>query len=165
MSRLKLFLPLGIFVLLAVLFWRGLSLDPTAMPSALIDKPLPAFQLPTVNDAERIITQRDLQGEVTLLNVWATWCVACRVEHPFLNQLAEQGVRIVGVNYKDDVAAAQQWLQEFADPYLYSVVDADGRLDIECVRPRPTWWMPAVLSATSTWVWWTSRSGTTASSR
>lgn len=131
MSRLKLFLPLGIFILLAVLFWRGLSLDPTAMPSALIDKPLPSFRLPTVNNPERLVTERDLQGDITLLNVWATWCVACRVEHPFLNQLAEQGVRIVGVNYKDDVTAAQKWLQEFADPYLYSVVDADGRLGID----------------------------------
>lgn len=130
-SRLKLFLPLAIFVVMAGFFWRGLSLDPTAMPSALIDKPMPEFSLPTVKSEQRIITQNDLKGKVSLLNVWATWCVSCRVEHPFLVTLAEDGVPIVGVNYKDDVVAAQQWLRDLADPYLYSVVDADGRLGID----------------------------------
>lgn len=131
MSRLKLFVPLMIFAVLAAFFWRGLSLDPTEMPSALIDKPMPTFSLPTVNDADKLINQDDLTGEVTLLNVWATWCVSCRVEHPYLVQLAKQGVKIVGVNYKDDVPEAQKWLKNLHNPYVYSIVDADGRLGID----------------------------------
>ncbi|MBU3069967.1 DsbE family thiol:disulfide interchange protein [Aestuariicella sp. G3-2] len=131
MSRLKLFIPLMIFVVLAVFFWRGLSLDPTDMPSALIDRPMPAFSLPTVNDATRVVSEGDLKGEVTLLNVWATWCISCRVEHPYLVELAAQGVKIVGVNYKDDVQEAQKWLKNLHNPYVYSIVDADGRLGID----------------------------------
>ncbi|WP_439134088.1 DsbE family thiol:disulfide interchange protein [Pseudomaricurvus sp.] len=131
MSRLKLFIPLMIFAVLAAFFWRGLSLDPTAMPSALIDRPMPTFSLPTVNDESLVITQNDLKGEVTLLNVWATWCVSCRVEHPYLVELANQGVKIVGVNYKDDVTEAQKWLKNLHNPYVYSIVDADGRLGID----------------------------------
>lgn len=131
MSRVKLFIPLMIFVVLAVFFWRGLSLDPTDMPSALIDRPMPAFSLPTVNDATQVVSEGDLKGEVTLLNVWATWCISCRVEHPYLVELAEQGVKIVGVNYKDDVQEAQKWLKNLHNPYVYSIVDADGRLGID----------------------------------
>jgi cytochrome c biogenesis protein CcmG/thiol:disulfide interchange protein DsbE len=130
MSRLKLFIPLIIFAVLAIFFWRGLSLDPTSMPSALIDKPIPVFSLPTVKDANQIITQDDLKGEVALVNVWATWCIACRVEHPYLVKLANQGVKVVGINYKDDVQEAQKWLKNLHDPYVYSIVDADGRLGI-----------------------------------
>ena len=131
MPRLTLFVPLAVFVVLAVLFWRGLSLDPTAMPSALIDKPMPKFELPTVYDSERVVTEQDLRGDVMLLNVWGTWCVSCRVEHPFLLQLASQGVPIIGVNYKDNVEAAQRWLRDLENPYHYSVVDADGKLGID----------------------------------
>lgn len=131
MSRLKLFIPLMIFVVLAAFFWRGLSLDPTDMPSALIDRPMPVFSLPTVNDASKVVSESDLKGEVTLLNVWATWCISCRVEHPYLVELAEQGVKIVGVNYKDDVQEAQKWLKNLHNPYAYSIVDADGRLGID----------------------------------
>lgn len=131
MSRLKLFIPLIIFAVLAVFFWRGLSLDPTEMPSALIDKPVPAFRLPTLEDANQIITQDDLKGEVALVNVWATWCIACRVEHPYLVELANQGVRVIGINYKDDVAEAQRWLKNLHNPYVYSIIDADGRLGID----------------------------------
>ncbi len=131
MERFKLFLPLIIFAVLAGFFWRGLSLDPTAMPSALIDQPMPVFSLSTVKQSQVMKTQEDLKGQVSLLNVWATWCVSCRIEHPYLLSLAEQGVPIVGVNYKDDVEAARQWLKDLADPYVYSVVDLDGRLGID----------------------------------
>ncbi len=130
-SRFALFVPLIIFVVLAGFFLRGLSLDPTAMPSALIDQPMPVFSLPTVKDAELIKTEQDLKGQVSLLNVWATWCVSCRIEHPYLLKLKAQGVPIVGVDYKDDVGAAKKWLNDLADPYLYSVVDLDGRLGID----------------------------------
>lgn len=131
MSRLKLFIPLIIFAVLAVLFWRGLSLDPTEMPSARVNKPVPEFSLPTVADPEAQITQDIFQGQVSLLNVWATWCAACRIEHPFLVKLAEQGVPIYGVDYKDDVAEAQKWLEQLHDPYELSVVDAEGRLGLD----------------------------------
>lgn len=131
MSRLKLFIPLIIFAVLAVFFWRGLSLDPTEMPSALIDKPVPGFSLPTLEDADRVITQDDLKGQVSLVNVWATWCIACRVEHPYLVELAQQGVRVIGINYKDDVAEARKWLANLHNPYVFSIVDADGRLGID----------------------------------
>ena len=131
MSRLKLFVPLIIFSVLAVFFWRGLSLDPNRMPSALIDKPMPAFELATVKDADAKMTAANFKGQVSLLNVWATWCVSCRVEHPYLVQLAEQGITIFGVNYKDDVDAAKKWLSKLGDPYKFSVVDASGRLGVD----------------------------------
>ena len=131
MQRLKLFLPLLVFVVLAVFFWRGLGLDPNRMPSALIDQPVPAFSLPTLKAPDRPVSQTLFEGKVSLLNVWATWCVSCRVEHPFLVKLAEQGVPIIGVNYKDDVVAARKWLQDLHDPYVLSVVDEDGRLGID----------------------------------
>ncbi|TQV78239.1 DsbE family thiol:disulfide interchange protein [Exilibacterium tricleocarpae] len=131
MGRFKLFIPLLVFIPLAVLFWRGLSIDPAHMPSALLDQPVPPFSLATVRDPERRVDETQFRGKVSLLNVWATWCVACRVEHPFLVQLAEQGVPIYGVNYKDDVEAAREWLKTLHDPYILSVVDSDGRLGID----------------------------------
>ena len=131
MNRLKLFVPLFIFLVLAVFFWRGLSLDPTHMPSALIDRPMPTFELPIVKDENQKKTVDDLKGQVSLLNVWATWCVACKVEHPYLIELANAGIPIFGVNYKDDVVQAQKWLKDLEDPYQFSVVDADGRLGID----------------------------------
>lgn len=134
-QRLFLFLPLTIFIVLAIFFWRGLSLDPNAMPSALLNKPVPAFSLPVLPAPENPAgmlraTQDILKGQVSLLNVWATWCVTCRQEHEFLNQLKAQGVTIIGINYKDNNEDAQNWLAELHNPYLLSVIDADGRLGI-----------------------------------
>lgn len=131
MQRLKLFIPLIVFVLLAALFWQGLKLDPSAMPSARLADPVPEFSLPTVRDSEERVTQEIFQGQVSLLNVWGTWCAACRVEHPFLVELAEEGVAIYGVNYKDDVEEAKRWLKQLHDPYVLSVVDANGRLGMD----------------------------------
>ncbi len=131
MRRLKLFLPLGIFALLAVLLFRGLSLDPQALPSALIDRPLPAFSLPSLA-GDKTLTPDGLIGEPFLLNVWATWCISCRVEHPYLQRLAaEEAVVIYGVNYKDDSAAARAWLAELGDPYVASIVDREGSLGLD----------------------------------
>src|SRR3990167_3986297 len=112
------FLGGGLFFFLGVALFlsRGLFLNPSELPSALIGKPFPAFSLPAV-EGDKTISQADLKGQPALVNVWATWCVACRVEHPVLNKLAQQGVTIHGVNYKDDNAAAQKWLVEFHDPY------------------------------------------------
>lgn len=129
-SRLKLFLPLGLFALLAGLLFRGLSLDPQALPSALIDKPLPQFELTLLADGSAF-SNADLKRGPLLLNVWATWCIACRVEHPYLQTLADTGVPIYGVNYKDDNKAARDWLRDLGDPYQASVVDADGSLGLD----------------------------------
>lgn len=128
MNRLKLFIPLIIFIVLAGFFWRGLFLDPTVVPSALIDKTFPDFELPKLQDESQVTTKADLLGEVTLVNIWATWCIACKVEHPYLNELKNKGVRIVGVNLKDESPAAQQWLIDLGNPYQWNIVDKEGTL-------------------------------------
>jgi cytochrome c biogenesis protein CcmG/thiol:disulfide interchange protein DsbE len=136
MSRLKLFIPLLVFVVLAGFFfivqeWIGAGrYDPQNMPSALLDKPLPAFQLPDLL-SEQPVTAAQLQGQVALVNVWATWCPTCHYEHPYLNQLAAQGVVIFGVNYKDDPAKARQWLQEKGNPYRAVIDDRAGQLGLD----------------------------------
>ncbi|MGH1441388.1 MAG: DsbE family thiol:disulfide interchange protein [Cellvibrionaceae bacterium] len=128
MNRAKLFIPLIIFIVLAGFFWRGLFLDPTAVPSALIDKTFPDFSLPRLQDESQVTTKTDLLGEVTLVNIWATWCIACKVEHPYLNELKAKGVRIVGVNLKDESPAARQWLNDLGNPYQWNIVDKNGNL-------------------------------------
>jgi len=130
MKRLILLLPLLIFLGVALFLYRGLFLDPAELPSALIGKPFPQFSLPAVQGGKTISTA-DLQGKPALVNVWATWCVACRVEHPALNQLGKLGVTIHGVNYKDDNAAAQKWLEEFHNPYRLNINDASGSLGLD----------------------------------
>jgi cytochrome c biogenesis protein CcmG/thiol:disulfide interchange protein DsbE len=129
MGRLRLFIPLIVFVALAALLWRGLALDPNYMPSALEDRPLPPFRLRTLDGRE--LGTQDLHGTPALLNVWATWCPSCAVEHAYLNTLAQQGVVIWGLNYKDDEAAARRWLEERGNPYRASLVDADGRTGLD----------------------------------
>lgn len=131
MKRLLMLLPLAIFLLIAVFLYRGLFLDPTELPSALIGKPLPSFSLPSVEDPQRLVSAEDIKGKAALVNVWATWCVACKVEHPVLNKLAEQGVVIHGVNYKDDNAAALKWLEDFHDPYRLNIRDEEGSLGLD----------------------------------
>lgn len=135
-QRLFLFIPLAVFLVLAILFWRGLSLDPNNMPSALINKPVPAFNLPVLPAAENPAgvvqgNEQLFKGKVSLLNVWATWCVTCRQEHEFLMELKQRGVIIFGINYKDESEAAQKWLAELHNPYVLSVVDADGRFGLD----------------------------------
>lgn len=134
-QRLFLFIPVIIVAALAVLFWRGLSLDPNEMPSALLNKPVPAFELsviPAPENPQGLATanQEMLKGKVSLLNIWATWCLPCRQEIPFFNTLKSQGIPIYGINYKDDKEEAQRWLAEFHNPFVFSVLDADGRLGV-----------------------------------
>lgn len=131
MKRLMLLLPLALFLGMAVFLYRGLFLDPTELPSALIGKPFPEFSLPVVDQPGKTLSRADLLGKPALVNVWATWCISCRVEHPVLNQLAQLGVNIYGVNYKDDNAAAQKWLQEFHNPYHLNISDAQGSLGLD----------------------------------
>lgn len=130
MRRLMLLLPLGVFLLLALFLYRGLFLDPTELPSALIGKPLPAFSLPSVEDPQKKLSQADFKGPA-LVNVWATWCISCKVEHPVLTALSQRGVTIYGINYKDERAAAQKWLREFQNPYRFDVDDAQGTLGLD----------------------------------
>ncbi|MBH3427715.1 DsbE family thiol:disulfide interchange protein [Pseudomonas alkylphenolica] len=129
MKRWIMVLPLAVFLLVAVFLYRGLFLDPTELPSAMIGKPFPAFTLKSVQDG-KTLTQADLIGKPALVNVWATWCPSCKVEHPYLNKLAEQGVVIHGVNYKDDNAAANKWLAEFHNPYQLNIADDQGGLGL-----------------------------------
>ncbi|MFK8332970.1 DsbE family thiol:disulfide interchange protein [Pseudomonas sp. BJa5] len=129
MKRWIMVLPLAVFLLVAVFLYRGLFLDPTELPSAMIGKPFPAFSLQSVDG--KPLTQADLIGKPALVNVWATWCPSCKVEHPYLNKLAEQGVVIHGVNYKDDNAAALKWLAEFHNPYQLDIRDEQGSLGLD----------------------------------
>jgi cytochrome c biogenesis protein CcmG/thiol:disulfide interchange protein DsbE len=128
--RLKLFIPLILFGVMALFLFRGLGLDPRELPSALIDRPLPEFSLPSLG-GDRMLTRADIAGQVALVNVWATWCSSCRVEHPYLQQLADQGVAIFGVNYKDEAAAARRWLDQLGDPYQLNIVDKQGTLGLD----------------------------------
>ncbi|WP_236208281.1 DsbE family thiol:disulfide interchange protein [Pseudomonas tohonis] len=130
MKRLILLLPLVIFLGVAVFLYRGLFLDPAELPSALIGKPFPAFSLQSV-DGSRTLSEADLKGKPALVNVWGTWCISCRVEHPVLNKLSQMGVVIHGVNYKDDNAAALKWLKEFHNPYQLDIRDEQGSLGLD----------------------------------
>lgn len=132
MNRARLFAPLLGFGALAVVLYLGFSLrDPHLLPSALVDRPFPPFDLPVLGSSGRRATQADLEGEVRLVNVWATWCPTCLAEHDELKRIRETGVSVVGINYKDDSADAMVWLARHGDPYVFSVVDADGDLGVD----------------------------------
>ncbi len=125
-------LPLAVFVLLVGFLAVGLQRDPKLVPSPLIDKPAPAFSLPRLDDPAKMLGSADMQGKVWLLNVWASWCVACRIEHPLLVELAGTGtVPIIGLNYKDKRDEAVAWLRQHGNPYLVSIVDAQGLVGID----------------------------------
>ncbi len=129
---LRFLVPLALFLLLVGLLYRGLSLDPKLVPSPLIGKPMPVFTLPRLQDPDATISDADLRGKVFILNIWATWCTACRAEHNVLLQLARTGkVAIYGLNYKDQRADAQRWLQQLGNPYVANAFDADGRTGID----------------------------------
>lgn len=128
----KYLLPLGLFIVLVVFLAVGLKLNPRDVPSPLIGKPAPAFSLPRLHQPQQTVSPADFRGQVWLLNVWASWCVSCRVEHPVLNQLAQRKLLpLVGLNYKDARAAALQWLKERGDPYTINAFDEDGRAGID----------------------------------
>ena len=132
MKGLRFIVPLGIFGLLVFFLWRGLSLDPKLVPSPLIDKPAPRFALARLDDASRTIARDDMLGKVWMLNVWASWCVACRDEHPVLLQFSRSRlVPIVGLNYKDTRPEGLGWLSQFGNPYDVSAFDRDGRVGID----------------------------------
>jgi len=129
---LKFAIPLAVFLGLLVFFAIGLTRDPREVPSPLIDKPAPAFRLQQLADAKQPFTPEEMRGKVWLLNVWASWCVSCRVEHPLLVDLSKRAlVPIVGLNYKDERDAGLQWLAKFGNPYQLSAYDNEGRVGID----------------------------------
>lgn len=129
---MKRFIPFIVFVVLAVFFYVGLSLNPREVPSPFIGKPAPAFSLPVVGESGRSFGPEQMRGKVWLLNVWAPWCVACRQEHGYLMQLAQAGsVPIVGLNWKDKDREAEALLARVGNPYAVVADDLDGRVGID----------------------------------
>lgn len=129
---MRFLLPLGAFVVLVVFLFVGLRLNPREVPSPLIGKPAPAFQLQQLHQPEKNLAPKDNLGKVWLLNVWASWCASCREEHPLLVQLAKSGVvPVYGLNYKDKRNDALGWLRQFGDPYVASIADPEGRTGID----------------------------------
>lgn len=132
LRRLLFLLPAFIFVGVGIGLAVGLTRDPSTLPSALIDKPVPTFELPPIAGRDGGgFSSTDLEGGVSLVNVFASWCVPCRVEHPLLLALAEEGVPIYGINYKDPAEKANEWLAELGDPYRAIGADAQGRVAID----------------------------------
>jgi len=129
---MKYFIPLGIFVGLTALLAVGLKIDPRKVPSPFIDKPAPAFELPRLYQTTQTVTPDDMLGKVWMLNVWASWCVACRAEHAVITQLIQATeLDVIGLNYKDAPEEAKRWLQHFGNPYYAIAVDAEGRTGID----------------------------------
>ena len=132
MQKLKFIIPLALFGLLGLALFKGLSLNPREVPSPLIGKPAPEFTLPSLQDAGYPVSSKELLGQPWVLNVWGTWCGGCRQEHDTLLAIAAQkAVPIVGLNWKDDNALAQQWLRQLGNPYAVVAEDREGRTAID----------------------------------
>lgn len=124
--------PIAVFGIVAIAFTIGLTMDPSIVPTVLVDKPVPEFELPPVKGRRLGLSRADIDGEVSLVNVFASWCAACRDEHPLLMQLAQRRVvPIHGLNYKDKPDDAQAWLDTLGDPYTRTGADLNGRVAIE----------------------------------
>ena len=130
MKKILLSVPIVFFLLTLGFLYRGLENDPKHLPSALIGKNIPTFELRTL-DTENVITQEQLLGQPFLLNVWATWCVNCKLEHGFLMSLENKGIKIFGLNYKDDKEKALRWLDQFGNPYWKTIYDPRGNFGLE----------------------------------
>ena len=121
----------GVLVLMPFLV-IGLTKDPSLLPSPYIGKPAPSFDLPSLTNPEQRMGSASYAGQMTLVNIWATWCVGCRQEHEFLNRLSKQDIiPIYGINWRDNHSDASQWLQQLGDPYVTTGYDGDGRIGIE----------------------------------
>jgi cytochrome c biogenesis protein CcmG/thiol:disulfide interchange protein DsbE len=133
---IKRLLPLLAFAALALLLGVGVMMnsgkDTSAIPSPLVGKPAPDFALPVLDQPDRIVTREDLLGEPYLLNVWGSWCPACRDEHPVITELAESGrIRVIGYDYKDEAEDARRWLAQFGNPYALVITDVEGRAALD----------------------------------
>jgi cytochrome c biogenesis protein CcmG, thiol:disulfide interchange protein DsbE len=124
-------IPLVLLGVIGFFFYRGLSLDPTAVPSALIGRSMPEFRAPSLVDSAASLGSQDIRGKVALLNVWGTWCIECRHEHGFLLELARSGVPIYGLNLRDERPAALDWLATLGNPYVRSAFDPDGEVAVD----------------------------------
>ncbi|MDN3610607.1 DsbE family thiol:disulfide interchange protein [Vibrio ostreicida] len=136
MNRALLFVPLIAFFALVIVFTTQLVKnshgdDPTKLESVLVGKPVPEFRLEDLAEPGKLYDQSIFQGEPLLLNVWATWCPTCYAEHQYLNELAAEGVKIIGLNYKDERTKAVEWLIKLGNPYLISLFDGDGMLGLD----------------------------------
>ena len=132
MKALRYLVPLAIFLGLVAFFAVGLTRDPRTVPSPFIDKPAPAFRLDRLDTPGVAFTPEEMKGKVWMLNVWASWCASCRIEHPLLVELSRsKAVPIVGLNYKDRREDALPWLAKFGDPYTLSAWDIDGKVGID----------------------------------
>jgi len=128
----KLAWTLGIFIALVALLAIGLQLNPREVPSPLIGKPAPAFDLPLLTTPDKRFSEKEMLGKVWILNVWASWCPPCLVEHPVVTRIAQSGlVPVVGLNYKDQRDDALPWLKRNGDPYQLIVFDPNGRIGID----------------------------------
>jgi len=129
---LRYLIPLGIFITLVIFLAIGLGRDPHEIPSPLINRAAPTFRLPELKEPAKTFSSDDMRGKVWILNVWASWCVSCREEHPLLIDYAKSGaVPIYGLNWKDKRDDALAWLEDLGDPYVLSVADLDGRVAID----------------------------------
>ena len=132
MKRLLFFLPVAVFAGLAVSFWWGLGRNASVQPSALIDQQVPQFVLPPVEGVDKPgLSTADLKGQVALVNFFASWCVPCLAEHPLITRLADEGLPVYGINYKNEPAEASAWLAKYGNPYKRIGSDIDGRAGIE----------------------------------
>jgi cytochrome c biogenesis protein CcmG, thiol:disulfide interchange protein DsbE len=132
MKALRFLIPLAVFAALVLFLGKGLELNPREVPSPLIGKPAPAFALPQLGADGVVLKRDDLLGKVWVLNVWASWCVPCRTEHPLLVEMARQRVApLYGLNYKDKPEAAVGFLRQLGNPFVATLIDADGRVGID----------------------------------
>ena len=123
--------PLAIALGLGLILFTAIGKDPTKLETARLNDPIPAFNLKSLADKSKEFSEKDFIGKVSLLNVWATWCPSCRVEHGYLNTLADQGIRIIGLNYKDEREAALTWLKNLGNPYELTIYDPHGKLGFD----------------------------------
>ncbi|SBS24822.1 Thiol:disulfide interchange protein DsbE [Marinomonas aquimarina] len=130
MKKLLFFIPFVVFIALGVVFYQQLGKDAEYMPSALVGKQMPEFKLVDMA-SDTVVSNSAMPNEPYLLNFWATWCPSCSVEHAYLGELAEQGVKIVGVDYKDETPAAKKWLEERGNPYSLVLLDEMGRFGVD----------------------------------
>lgn len=132
MKNLKLYIPVAVFVVLAVFMWRGLYLDSRTLPSVLIDRPLPDFQLRSLESGDQLLTTADLPDEPFILNIWGSYCLPCLQENPIFMSAKEQGIiPIIGLNYKDRDEAARNWLDINGNPFDLNIIDDTGRYGID----------------------------------